>query len=265
MRRLFLMFLIGLFLLAILLTSAVWVLAQTPMTTLQETAGRHLPLPAPLARMDVEGSLGRGQIKQVSLPRVAGVDLGPADFQWELRPLQAITGRMVADVEASAADGQFQAVASRGLSGWRVADGQGRMSAATLGRMLRGAGLNDAELGGILSLDLHRLELTDEGEIRSASGRLHWNNAVIQADRSVRLGNLAGDFTAQGHEFNGTFTDQGGPLALQGKITGHLTQGRMHIEATASPRNQDDPALAHALSQVGEQRGNAYVIRLQRP
>ncbi|ANB03487.1 type II secretion system protein N [Ectothiorhodospira sp. BSL-9] len=265
MRRLFLFFLIALFLLALLLTSAAWVLAQTPMTTLQETASRHLPVPAALARMDMEGSLGRGQVSQVSLPPVAGVDLGPADVQWELRPMQAITGRVVADVEATTADGRFQGVASRGMSGWRVADGHGHMPAAKLGRMLQGAGLNDAGLGGTLSLDLHRLDMTDEGELRSASGRFRWHNAVIEADQSVPLGDLSGDFTAKGREFKGTFTDQGGPLALQGEVSGHLTQGRVRLDATASPRDPDDPALARALSEVGERSGNDYVIRLQRP
>ncbi|MCG5510266.1 type II secretion system protein N [Ectothiorhodospira lacustris] len=265
MRRLFLSLLFSLSLLAILLPASVWVAAQVPLTPLQAFADRHLPMPEPLARLNIEGSLGRGQVTQVVFPGTAGADLGAVDLSWKLRPMQAVTGRIAADVEAHFDGGRFEGVASRSLAGWRITEGQGQLPAARLERILEGAGLQGVGLDGTVRLDLRRLDMTDDGQLQSAGGQLEWHHAAILADRPIPLGQLSGRFHAEGDRFQGTLRDQGGPLALQGRVTGDLRRGRVQFEAVATPRDRNDSALIGMLAEVGEAQGDGFVIRFQRP
>ncbi|MCG5512884.1 type II secretion system protein N [Ectothiorhodospira shaposhnikovii] len=265
MRRLFLSLLLSLSLLAILLTASVWVVAQVPLPPLQAFADRHLPVPEPLARLDIEGSLGSGQVRQVVLPGTAGADLGAVDLSWKLRPMQAVTGRIAADVEAHFDGGRFEGVASRSLTGWRITEGQAQLPAARLGRILEGAGLQGVGLDGTVRLDLRRLDMTDDGRLQSASGQLEWHHAAILADRPVPLGQLSGRFHTEGDQFQGTLRDQGGPLALQGRATGDLRRGGVQFEAVATPRDRNDSALIGLLAEVGEAQGDGFMIRFQSP
>lgn len=160
----------------------------------------------------IEGSVWRGR---AALASVAG--LGLYDLEWSASPWTLLTGRLRARVQARQPDGFVNAEIRAGLGSVRILDLQGTTSLATIGQLVP---VGDVQ--GLISAQLSELELADGWPVRAVGqvriAELQTPLLTPSGPSSlIALGNFAVELLeAPAPEIRGQFTDQGGPLEVEG-------------------------------------------------
>ncbi|GEM_PF-3395029 len=252
--------LIALLLLAGLVAGSVYAVGYLPIAPLMSTAERYLPMPAAFSEAEVSGSLRAGQVEQLSVPRVGGVELGEMDMAWEVQGRALATGRLRMDVQGGLENARFQGVATRSLGGWQFSEGSGEVSVERLREMARERGHELPPGSGTVHYQIDHLAISG-GELQAVEGRVTGQDLrATHEGRTLDLGSVTTTVTGSGDQVSGEVTDQGGPIGVRGDWRASR-DGRYTIDEVVTLRGGADPALADWLHEVGEPTGEGFRIQ----
>ncbi|HEB62902.1 MAG TPA: type II secretion system protein N [Gammaproteobacteria bacterium] len=201
-------------------------------------------LPAKLYQVD--GTLWSGRAETLIAPNGFRVQA----ISWEFRPLSLLLGKISIDTKFITEGGYGNLTLNRGLfGGLNLSDIDIKMPITDLKPFLQTV---PVDLKGVLDGQLEEIEFSDNMKVASASGRLTWNHAVIDALSELKIGDFTLALEPTDDGTKGVIkSKEGGPLEMNGilqlNVDGHYDfKGELKAKARA-PRE-----LKQALQFIGK-------------
>ncbi|HEC20311.1 MAG TPA: type II secretion system protein N [Gammaproteobacteria bacterium] len=195
-----------------------------------------------VALSGISGSVWSGR---AALALINGQPL--ENLEWHLRPWSVLFGEVGLGwrVQLPEAGGYAQADSALGLDGSISFDTlEARLPAAMIARLARAAALRPT---GTVNLNLHDVQW-DGKTLRSAVGRVVWNDAGISLLKPIALGDQSLTLETTEEGVKGVLSDGGGPLSLDGLLIVDA-EGKYTFSGSLAARNAPD--LERALRSLG--------------
>lgn len=220
-------FLVGGYLLFLVLTAPAWLAARL--------------LPAGVQAAGYAGTLWSGRAARVQAAGLAG------SVRWSLRPWPLLRGCLALQVAARLPEGRLQARVRRCLAGTTEVTGlAGMLPARLLARAAPGEGVQPA---GRIRVRIDRMLVVDAWPVE-LEGTVRWQGARLRAPAPLVLGDLVARLGVQGARIRVRLDDAGGPLDVEGELL-LVRDGTWHLEGTLAPRPGADAGLRQALALLG--------------
>lgn len=197
-----------------------------------------------LAASGIEGSLWSGQVANAS---VNGIGLGQSE--WSLSPWRLLVGEVGLGFKLAPLGGRVSGGARLGDNIFALSGVEGELPAAAILAGLPSLPI-PVEVAGTVMLQLKTLDWAS-GKVEAADGTIVWRQAAVLAPMPARLGDLKIELTpGPNGSLLGKLSDSGGPLGLKGDVV--VSYGSYRLTAILTPRANTDPALAQALTLLGQ-------------
>jgi general secretion pathway protein N len=206
-------------------------------------------LQAQVELVGLTGTLWSGRVNRIA---VEGIDQGALTWSW--RPAGLLSAAIELDLAWMPRNGDVRATLQVGTGTLTLEDVSGHLDAAAM------ASVNKAPflLEGTWLLDVPVLELQDMEHVVRANGRLVWENAAGGLPTALPLGDLAADLEENDGWLQFTFSDQGGPLGLQGGARWRPGQA-MALDTRLQARVTAEAGLVGGLRLLGQPASDGWI------
>ncbi len=200
----------------------------------------------------VHGTVWSGAAQQLQYrKRVVGA------VDWRLSLWGLLLGRVGGDLRLVQGDAYLQSEARAPISGEELAlsELEGRLPLPTIQPFLP---MIPLPLDGVVSLKLQQLELSSEGRLQRAEGRIVWHQAGVTAPQPLAFGDLQLSLTtAEEGVIEGRISDSGGPMQLNATLT-LQADGGYNLKGKVSARESAPKELRSSLALLGraDSQGN---------
>ncbi|MDH5517087.1 MAG: type II secretion system protein N [Gammaproteobacteria bacterium] len=195
----------------------------------------------------ISGSIWSGSIQSLSVKNQL-----LNTTSWSLKPLSLLSANIGLDLETEIAGQKLVSKLNYSLITKSVSLSQlhSLIDASAIQALLQ---LPFGELNGNIELSLQQLQLMP-GKLPVVTGKVNWDNALINLYSSINLGNLSLDLSsADNGDITGALANSGGEVSISGQIKVSSNK-RYHLDLRLKPRSNASKDLLNILSMVAPKK-----------
>ncbi len=213
---------------------------------------RLLPASAPVQLSGISGTIWSGRALQLAVERVT-----LERVSWHFRPLALFLGRVEVGLNAQLDEHPLSARAGKGWFSEPYLKAVRATLPAT--EVLSLAGMNLAQLGGSVELDLARISGWQDSAFPAISGSARWTPARVVAPLVLDLGTVQLITRAEAGETRGELSASGGALSFKGEV-GLSPDGRYHLQGDVRKHRAVPEAVDNFLATFAEPHDGGYRV-----
>ncbi|MEN8178068.1 MAG: type II secretion system protein N [Pseudomonadota bacterium] len=197
----------------------------------------------PVVADDAQGTLWKGSATQTFY---RDIELGSS--AWAFRPLSLLIGQINYQIDLSDNKQKISGDAARNfITGEYVVSAlKGSIEATNIPSLI---GQPFVHLDGHLDIDIKRIKVLNQ-QVTAASGRLRWDDAIIQKPVRTKLGSLQFDLSGDETMLKTHIKDIAGPLKVDGVVE-LLPDGNYRINGKVKQTDSSDQGLVSLLQNIG--------------
>lgn len=201
-----------------------------------------------------QGTLWSGQARRLQYQGQTVTDLS-----WHWRPLALLLGRVEYQLKADWAGEPAALKVGAGLTGSTyLADVSAKIAPQILfAELLPG----NVVLQGQVTMELEKVELTDQGPLPILYGQVRWPQAKVISPQDYRLGDILLELAPDEHKTLGKLTAENGQMQIDGTLELSVT-GDYSLLADVRPEGALPAAVKNALDVFAENRNGQYRLDL---
>ena len=202
-----------------------------------------LPDGSPIVMKSVSGTLWNGSAKRTFYD---GMEFG--SLTWAFNPLSLLLGQINYEFDLSEYERRLAGDAGLNIftGGYIVSDLKGAIESTKIPSLI---GQSYVRLRGNLELDIQRLHVANK-QLKSASGSLRWEDAVIQKPIYSKLGSLQFFLSGDDDMLEAKIKDIAGPFKVDGVLELY-PDGKYRINGIVKPSQNAEQGLVSLLNNAG--------------